>query len=56
MGVVIIGGKILKKIGKIYGKSFSEMMRVEFAELKAEEIAAYVAIKESYDKVGGYGI
>ena len=55
-GVAIIGGKISKKTGKIYGKSFSETTRVEFAELKAEEIAAYVATKEPYDKAGGYGI
>ena len=51
-GVAIIGGKISKKTGKIYGKSFSETTRVEFAELKAEEIAAYVATKEPYDKAG----
>lgn len=47
-GVCIIGG------GKKY--SFTEKTRVEFYPLSEEEIEAYIATGEPFDKAGGYGI
>lgn len=36
--------------------SFHETTQVRFAAVSDEEVAAYVAIGESFDKAGGYGV
>ncbi|HLT56327.1 MAG TPA: Maf family protein, partial [Bacillota bacterium] len=37
-------------------KVFAERTKVEFWPLKKEEIEAYIATEEPYDKAGAYGI
>lgn len=61
-GVAILAPKVGQKRGgsinvkHLYGKSFSETTKVEFAELTAAEIEAYIDTNEPFDKAGGYGI
>ncbi|NLL47868.1 MAG: septum formation protein Maf [Firmicutes bacterium] len=46
---------IMARSGQVV-REFSETTRVEFRELSSEEIKAYIATGEPFDKAGGYGI
>lgn len=50
----VITGCCLYYMGRFH--SFSEVTEVEFYPLSEQEIEAYIATTEPYDKAGGYGI